>query len=595
MGNNRSGISHPALNTAGGSALWTSIDDIYQTLSDNDVGRWEEFTALANGATLTLTHGFGCPFDDVRVIVYTGTYPNLTQNQSFVSAANATHATTKVDITAPASGGPFSGYVLLVHGAGGSGGGTTVTVSKTAHGFAVGDVLYLNGSTYTKAKADAANTAEVVGVVSKVNGSNAFELTLSGVIKNLSGLVAGEVYFLSASTAGSLTLNEPTTVGHVSLPVGVASSTTTLYVAPKRGVVVGGANARTQISLANNTTTTVQDVSGYEAGELSGWIAIAATTPLKFYVSAKFSKNGAGNNYNISYQTSGDTPPVGLLLQVTSAGLIQAVLPSITGFASASITYGLDVAAIGTSYPLSVDAGSITTGTFTRGVFSSDISTAGSGYFGGSYIDTMAVEIGVNRSSDGTAYVDLTSQESETDFNARLIRNAGVNGDLDLVNKGTGNIKFTANFVEAMKITPQGVQIRGRTDGAAVQAGYIGESVSIILSGTPIANGTWTGFSGQNITLTRGIWILIASISINVTNCSDFSSGLATNFSNDSSNLIVSVQQSKPTTKQTGVAPLALPTPYIVSGSSQIVYLKTWMGDGTLGPVSINGMFIRIA
>lgn len=258
------------------------------------------------------------------------------------------------------------------------GGGTTDLITQASHGFAVGDVLYLSGSTYTKAIATAANTAEVVGIVSRVVSSSQFEMTLSGEI---SGLIAssfaegtlpavGEALFLSDSVAGKLTITEPSTIGYVSIPVGVVSESVVgppasrkMYVAIKRGVIVGGVNARTQIPLANNATTTVQNVAAYEAGELSGWIAISATTPLKFYVTAQFSKNGAGNNYNISYQTSGDTPPVGFLLQVTAAGLIQAVLPSITGFASASITYGLDVAAIGTSFPLSVDGSSITTGT----------------------------------------------------------------------------------------------------------------------------------------------------------------------------------------------------------------------------------------
>jgi hypothetical protein len=117
MGNNRSGISHPALNTAGGSSLWTSIDNIYQLFSDQDIGRWVDFTDLANSATTTVTHGFGVSFDDLKVVVYTGTYPNLTQVQTFTVAATTGFEKTKIDVTAPASGGPFSGYVLVVHNA----------------------------------------------------------------------------------------------------------------------------------------------------------------------------------------------------------------------------------------------------------------------------------------------------------------------------------------------------------------------------------------------------------------------------------------------------------------------------------------------
>jgi hypothetical protein len=59
----------------------------------------------------------------------------------------------------------------------------------------------------------------------------------------------------------------------------------------------------------------------------------------------------------------GDTPPVGFSITVTSAGLIQLALPSIAGFAQASINYSLNAPAVGATFPLSIDAGAITTGT----------------------------------------------------------------------------------------------------------------------------------------------------------------------------------------------------------------------------------------
>lgn len=254
------------------------------------------------------------------------------------------------------------------------GGGTTDLVTQASHGFAAGDVLYLNGSTYTKAIASAANTAEVVGIVSRVVSASQFEMTLSGEI---SGLIAssfaegtlpavGETLFLSDSVAGKLTITEPSTIGYVSIPVGVVSESVVgppasrkMYVAIKRGSVVGSSNARTQIALANNATTTVQGISAYDAGELTGWVSITATTPLRFYVAAQFSKNGAANNYNISYQVSGDTPPTGFSVTATAAGLLQVTLPSVTGFASATINYALNAPAVGTSFPLSVQSSSI--------------------------------------------------------------------------------------------------------------------------------------------------------------------------------------------------------------------------------------------
>ena len=126
---------------------------------------------------------------------------------------------------------------------GGGGSGTTITrsVTQSSHGFSVGDVLYLNGSTYTKAKADAVATAEVVGIVSAVANSNTFSLSSLGYITGLSGLTAGTVYFLSASTAGALTATEPTTSGHVSKPLLIADSTTSGYFFNMRGVVISTA------------------------------------------------------------------------------------------------------------------------------------------------------------------------------------------------------------------------------------------------------------------------------------------------------------------------------------------------------------------
>ena len=84
-------------------------------------------------------------------------------------------------------------------------------------------------------------------------------------------------------------------------------------------------------------------------------MSIQATTPLKFYVAAQLSKNGAGN-FNISYQTSGDTPPAGFNIGITNAGLVQVTLPSLGGFGSASINYALNAPAVGVTLPISIQS-----------------------------------------------------------------------------------------------------------------------------------------------------------------------------------------------------------------------------------------------
>jgi len=240
------------------------------------------------------------------------------------------------------------------------GGGTVDRVTQASHGFVVGDVLWLNGSTYAKAKADAANTAEVVGMVSRVIDASSFEMTLSGEVSGLTGLVAGEVYFLSAATAGALTVTEPSVVGQVSLPVGVASSTTSLYVAPKRGVVVGGANLRTQLGLNGaalvSQTTNIQNVTAYTAGELSGWVYIDATTDRRFYIQVQFVKDAA-NAWKCAYQTTGDTPPAGFNVDVIVSGsdaFVQVQMPPVAGWVSGSVNFALNAPAVGATLPLAI-------------------------------------------------------------------------------------------------------------------------------------------------------------------------------------------------------------------------------------------------
>jgi hypothetical protein len=182
---------------------------------------------------------------------------------------------------------------------------------------------------------------------------------MSGALSGLSGLTAGENYFLSPSVAGQLTATEPTTVGHVSVPVFVATSATTAVINIMRGAVVGGANVRTSVGLANNATTSVQSFAAYEAAELTGWVTIAATTPLKFYLQAQVAKNGAGTDYNVAWQATGDTYPVGFNVTITAAGLLQVTLPNLAGFTSASINYALNAPAVGTTFPLSIDTANL--------------------------------------------------------------------------------------------------------------------------------------------------------------------------------------------------------------------------------------------
>src|SRR6266699_3637661 len=129
-------------------------------------------------------------------------------------------------------GGPPSGGAGVLPGFG------SFVISQTAHGFVVGNVVRLSGSSYTLAKADNAVDAEVIGIVSGVPDANTFVLTTVGKVGGLSGFTAGTTYFLSDTTAGALSASEPITAGKVSKPLFVADSATSGYFNNWRGMVV---------------------------------------------------------------------------------------------------------------------------------------------------------------------------------------------------------------------------------------------------------------------------------------------------------------------------------------------------------------------
>ena len=255
---------------------------------------------------------------------------------------------------------------------GGGGGSSTVTVTQASHGFTtsnIGAPLYIStGGVYTLCKADAANTAEVQGLISSINNVNSFILligdgviTVDTAVSGGGALVVGSTYFVSAATAGQITATEPTTtIGNVSKPLGTATSTTVLQYQPGlRGIVVGGTNALTSLALPNNAVTTVQSLSVYQAAEMTGYISLVGTASQKFYFSAQVSKNAAGTDFNLSWQYSGETPVVGFNITVTTGGLVQVTLPSIAGYVSGTITYSLNAPAVGATFPLSISAAAV--------------------------------------------------------------------------------------------------------------------------------------------------------------------------------------------------------------------------------------------
>jgi hypothetical protein len=194
------------------------------------------------------------------------------------------------------------------------------SINQTTHGFAVGDVVYLNGANYAKALADDAVSGEAVGIVSAVAGVDDFTLTTDGYITGLSSLTAGTVYWLSADTAGALTSTEPTDASTVSKPMLIADGTTSGWVLQMRGKVNSAADSvaagqtvqvvNTQTgALDTGTTVTPGDDTIPQITEGDEYMTLAitptsATNKLKIDVVVNGQSGSNGNSVIALHQDS---------------------------------------------------------------------------------------------------------------------------------------------------------------------------------------------------------------------------------------------------------------------------------------------------
>lgn len=91
---------------------------------------------------------------------------------------------------------------------------------------AVGDVVYVNGTTLFPAIATSYQTSLVVGIVTSKTGSSTCDIATTGPTNALSGLDTSKKYFLSETTAGALQTTPPTLSGSYVIQVGKPIATT---------------------------------------------------------------------------------------------------------------------------------------------------------------------------------------------------------------------------------------------------------------------------------------------------------------------------------------------------------------------------------
>jgi len=97
-----------------------------------------------------------------------------------------------------------------------------------------GDALYMRTSDGQVGKATASDgTSEAAIVVGFANATAAANTTVKVIVvglKTMTGLDAGDLYFLSPSTAGAITLTPPSSAGQAVVRLGEAATTTTLAI-----------------------------------------------------------------------------------------------------------------------------------------------------------------------------------------------------------------------------------------------------------------------------------------------------------------------------------------------------------------------------
>jgi hypothetical protein len=131
------------------------------------------------------------------------------------------------------------------------GGAPTVPVSGGGAGGNVGDLVYFDSTgRVNQANAAAVATAKAAGLIVAAAGSKAptgwslgdqLQMLRVGAVKGFAGLVPGNPYWVSATTAGRFTDTAPAGASSLVWPAGWALATDTMFIAPPNPVTVGAA------------------------------------------------------------------------------------------------------------------------------------------------------------------------------------------------------------------------------------------------------------------------------------------------------------------------------------------------------------------
>lgn len=224
-----------------------------------------------------------------------------------------------------------------------------------------GKTVYVSGSTtqtpsIALAKANALATCQVIGIVQQNVGINAYtDIVTFGVIQELNtgAFSDGDTVYLSATTAGELTVTPPTSPNY-KVEVGVIT-----YAQNVHGKILVNPSSPSQpalgdvpqngwLGLANNTAN--QSIAGFTfaptttrafRAEISIFIDATSDLYAKYGVEG-IRKNG---NWELSTDFTGDLV-TGISFNVTTGGQVRVSIGNITGFVSGSVHFRAEALSI---------------------------------------------------------------------------------------------------------------------------------------------------------------------------------------------------------------------------------------------------------
>jgi hypothetical protein len=331
------------------------------TTSDGTSGTAVTVDVSTSGSIIRLTSG---TLVSVAMISGSSSGKNLTLfndtgntitilNESGATAANRILTGTADDVEVENDACLILKYMLdsRWHIVGGSGGGGASTVKITAgENLTANDYVYISPGTGNdsgrtagqlyKADASVDERVDVIGIVkATVTSGSLTTVIITGPAKNQSGLTAGALYYLSASSPGAITTTPPSTNGQWVVTVGQAASATQMIINPVAGAsAIYVSDSEYSVTVANNQSsptnlgTAVFDPTTTRAFIID-YSIYRKTDTASSAVAAVGQLRGVYNTQSTTFYLSDDFAgqDSGIIFSITGAGQLQYTSTNIAG------------------------------------------------------------------------------------------------------------------------------------------------------------------------------------------------------------------------------------------------------------------------